>query len=162
MHHKIKPNQSQLFTYGLSDLPARYLLFVLCLCLLIVDVLVSYKHKLSQIWNTCTGPMLDLFSGCSPDTFPINGHAARQRRLDNRESPFNLVLNRDSFQSRLKPILTFQSRIKPGLSFQSRAKSKLHFQSRIKPRLSFQSRLKSILTFQSLHSPDISLFDCHI
>jgi hypothetical protein len=37
-----------------------------------------------------------LCSGCSPETFPINGYAARQRRLDNIDSPFNLVLNRDS------------------------------------------------------------------
>ena len=30
-----------------------------------------------------TCPKLDLSSGFSPEAFPINGYAARQRRLDN-------------------------------------------------------------------------------
>jgi hypothetical protein len=30
-----------------------------------------------------TGPKLDLSSGFSPEAFPINGYAARQRRFDN-------------------------------------------------------------------------------
>ena len=42
---------------------------------------LSWKHR-----RVFTGPKLNLSSGFSPEAFPINGYAARQRRFDNEVS----------------------------------------------------------------------------
>jgi hypothetical protein len=80
-------------------------------------------HEQNHPWFLA-GPKLDLSSGFSPEAFPINGYAARQRRFDNGVSlsihktveVFNSFMTLEITTNRYgaRPVRTHQASAVPG------------------------------------------------